>query len=75
MKLRKKSIYGLLIVIAGLVLTTGHTQYRDGSDLHPLRAFEIGGSYLIVYALFAGALVGLIVRLLSGQLFSSGSRK
>ena len=75
MKLPRKSIYGLILLIVGFILTTAHENFRRSEDLNPARAFEIGGSYLIVYAIFAGSLVGLLIRFLKGRLIRLKSLK
>lgn len=62
MSLHPKSTQAILILIVSFILLSQHYRYQGIHSLHPSEALKIGGTFLFLYAAFAGALVGLAIR-------------
>ena len=66
MNLYSKSITGITLAAIGFSLLSGSPYYIGIESLSPAYAFQSKGIYLIYYALFSGALVGLLLRYIKG---------
>ena len=69
MKLKNRTTRGLVILIAAFILLVSHDAYTGEGGFGISHALQVGGSYLILYAVVVAATVGLSIRLIRGDFF------